>query len=250
MIKPPFSATDALREVVRYVLASRYSRLRQLQHLRGLDDRLLTDIGLTRWDPVRGRSHGLTVDQRGAAPRVAVRDAAAADFAAIQSIYAHEVLHGLATFEESPPSAAELLARRDSVLDLGLPYLVAELDGRVVGYAYASAYRPRPAYRNTVEDSVYVAPGMHGRGVGGALLTALVERCSKGTWRQMIAIIGNSGNAGSIALHDRAGFCRVGTLEAVGFKLGRWVDTVIMQRPLAPRTPRLCALNRRPVRCR
>lgn len=163
---------------------------------------------------------------------VIVRDATPADMPAIQAIYAREVLHGLASFEEEPPSADELRARRDGILVLGLPYLAAELDGRVVGYSYASPYRPRPAYRNTVEDSVYVAPEARGRGVGRALLTALIERCESGPWRRMIAVIGDSGNAGSVALHERLGFLRVGTLDAVGFKLGQWVDTVLMCRPL------------------
>lgn len=118
------------------------------------------------------------------------------------------------------------------MLALGLPYLVAELDTRVVGYCYATTYRSRPAYRNTIEDSVYVADGMQGRGIGMALLAALIARCETGPWRQMVAVIGDSGNAGSIALHERLGFRRMGTLEAVGFKLGRWVDTVLMQRAL------------------
>jgi L-amino acid N-acyltransferase YncA len=163
---------------------------------------------------------------------ILVRDAAAADMPAIQTIYAHHVLHGLATFEEVPPSAAELAERRSSVLKAGLPYLAAEIDGEVIGYAYATAYRPRPAYRFTVEDSIYIAHGLGGRGIGGALLQALIERCERGPWRQMLAVIGNSGNAGSIALHRRLGFQPIGTLHAVGFKLGRWVDTVLMQRAL------------------
>ena len=163
---------------------------------------------------------------------VSVRDAQDADLAAVQAIYAHHVLYGLATFEEVPPSVDELGARRAAVLALGLPYLVAELDGGIVGYCYATSYRPRPAYRHTIEDSVYVADGLGGRGVGAALLGALIARCEAGAWRQMIAIIGNSENAGSIALHRRLGFHRVGTLASVGFKLGRWVDSVIMQRAL------------------
>lgn len=150
----------------------------------------------------------------------------------IQKIYAHQVLRGLATFEEVAPTTDELLLRRESILNLGLPYLTAELNGRIAGYSYATTYRSRPAYRYTIEDSVYVAEEMQGRGVGRALLTALISRCERGLWRQMIAIIGNSSNAGSIALHERLGFRRVGTLEAVGFKLGRWVDTVLMQRAL------------------
>ena len=165
---------------------------------------------------------------------VAVRDARAADLAAVQAIYAHHVLRGLATFEEVPPSVDELIERRAAVVGAGLPYLVAEHAGAVVGYSYASAYRPRPAYRYAIEDSVYVADGLAGRGVGAALLAALLARCEAGPWRQMIAIIGDSGNAASIALHRRLGFQTVGTLTAVGFKLGRWVDSVVMQRALGP----------------
>ncbi len=165
-------------------------------------------------------------------PLVDVRDAAAADMPAIQAIYAHHVLHGLATFEEVPPSVDDMVARRAAVLNAGLPYLAAWIDERVVGYAYATAYRPRPAYRHTIEDSVYVAQGSSGRGIGSALLRALIERCERGPWRQMLAVIGNSGNTGSIALHRSLGFEPIGTLHAVGFKLGRWVDTVLMQRAL------------------
>lgn len=165
-------------------------------------------------------------------PTVTVRDAQPSDMAAVQAIYAHHVLHSLATFEETPPTVEELLARRDTVLRAGLPYLVAELDGLVVGYTYATAYRPRPAYRHTIEDSVYVADGMAGYGIGSALLSELIARCERGPWRQMLAVIGNSGNAGSLALHRRMGFQPVGTLTSVGFKFGQWVDTVLMQRPL------------------
>jgi L-amino acid N-acyltransferase YncA len=161
-----------------------------------------------------------------------VRDAVEADMAAIQAIYAQQVLHGLASFEEAPPSLEAMLARRAGVLELGLPYLAAECAGQVVGYSYATAYRPRPAYRHTIEDSVYVAEAMRGRGIGRALLGALIARCETGPWRQMVAVIGDSGNAGSIALHRQQGFRLVGTFEAVGFKLGRWVDTVLMQRAL------------------
>ena len=168
------------------------------------------------------------------APRtsVTVRDAGEADMAAVQAIYAHHVLHGLATFEEVPPAAEEMVARRAAVLAARLPYLAAELDGQVVGYAYATAYRPRPAYRFSIEDSVYVADGLAGTGIGSALLGELIARCEKGPWRQMLAVIGNSGNEGSIALHRRMGFTHAGTFTSVGFKLGRWVDTVLMQRPL------------------
>jgi phosphinothricin acetyltransferase len=163
---------------------------------------------------------------------VAVRDATRDDMAAVQAIYAPYVLHGLATFEESPPDAAQLARRLDAVRAQGLPYLVAELDGRVVGYAYAAEYRARPAYRHTIEDSVYVLEAMRGRGVGRALLAQLLARCELGPWRQMLAVIGDSANAGSIGLHAGLGFEHAGVLRSVGFKLGRWVDTVLMQRPL------------------
>jgi L-amino acid N-acyltransferase YncA len=161
-----------------------------------------------------------------------IRDAKEADMEAVQAIYAHHVRYGLATFEEEPPTASELNARRETVVTAGLPYLVAECDGRILGYCYATAYRPRPAYRHTIEDSVYVADGYGGRGIGAALLGALIERCEAGPWRQILAVIGNSGNEGSIALHRRLGFETVGTLRSVGFKLGGWVDTVLMQRSL------------------
>jgi L-amino acid N-acyltransferase YncA len=164
--------------------------------------------------------------------RITVREAAETDMAAIQGIYSHHVLHGLATFEEVPPGVDELAARCAAVLSLGLPYLVAEFDGDIAGYCYATLYRPRSAYRHTIENSVYVAHGLDRRGVGTALLKTLIARCEEGPWRQMLAIIGDSGNAGSIALHRRCGFEPVGTLRSVGFKLGRWVDTVLMQRSL------------------
>ena len=164
--------------------------------------------------------------------RPIVRDAASGDFGAIARIYSYYVENALATFEEVAPAADDLRARHAAIAGAGLPYLVAELDGAVAGYAYASAYRPRSAYRHTIEDSVYVADGFGGRGIGLALLTALIERCECGPWRQMIAVIGNSGNAGSIALHARLGFEQVGVLRNVGFKHGRWVDTVLMQRAL------------------
>lgn len=161
-----------------------------------------------------------------------VRDAAPADFDSIAHIYSHYVRNALATFEEVAPSIDDMRARHAAIVAAGLPYLVAELDGVVAGYAYASTYRPRSAYRHTIEDSVYVADGNGGRGIGLALLAALIDRCERGPWRQMIAVIGNSGNAGSIALHARLGFEHVGVLRDVGFKHGRWVDTVLMQRAL------------------
>jgi L-amino acid N-acyltransferase YncA len=174
----------------------------------------------------------MTVAELSTTATPTVRDAGAADMRAIQAIYAHYVLNGIATFEEIPPSVDDMIARRASVLEAGLPYLVAESEGRIVGYSYATSYRPRPAYRHTIEDSVYIADSLVGRGIGTMLLGALILRCEAGPWRQMLAVIGNSGNTGSIALHRRMGFGPIGTLSAVGFKLGQWVDTVLMQRAL------------------
>ena len=160
------------------------------------------------------------------------RDSTDADLDEVRAIYSHHVLHGLASFEEIAPDLAELGSRRAAVLARGLPYLVAESDSRVVGYAYATPYRPRSAYRHSLEDSVYVRDGFAGRGIGAALLGELVERCSRGPWRQMIAVIGDSANEPSIALHRKLGFREAGTLDAVGFKFGRWVDSILMQRAL------------------
>lgn len=150
----------------------------------------------------------------------------------VQAIYAHFVSHGRASFEEVPPDLAEMRRRREAVEAAGLPYLVAVQAGAILGYAYATAYRPRRAYRFTVENSVYVAPDGHGRGTGSRLLAAVIAACEAGPWRQMVAVIGDSANAGSIALHRRHGFTPVGTLANVGFKHGRWLDTVLMQRAL------------------
>ena len=144
------------------------------------------------------------------------------------------MLHGLATFEEAPPDAAEMAARRADVLARGLPYLVAEEAGRILGYAYAAPYRARSAYRFTVEDSIYLDPAATGRGLGARLLAALIEASTAAGARQMLAVIGDSGNAASIAVHARAGFAHAGRFRSVGFKFGRWVDTVMMQRPLGP----------------
>jgi L-amino acid N-acyltransferase YncA len=163
---------------------------------------------------------------------VIIRDANEADMTGVQRIYAHHVLHGLASFEEIPPTVHDLMTRRVSVLAAGLPYLVAERDGAVVGYSYAGAFRPRSGYRFTIEVSVYVAEGLRGNGIGGALLRALIARCESGPWRQMIACIGDSANEASVALHLRLGFRLVGSLDSVGWKLGRWVDVVFMQRSL------------------
>lgn len=241
-----FSCIVAVREAGRYLALS--SRLHQVAARRGLDDRLLADIGLSRrealfvrpmvWPDGPAMKDGnrtktmTTFPADPGAAAILVRDAREGDMVAVQPIYAHHVLHGLASFEEVPPGLEELRARRQGVLAQGLPYLVAEIEGRVVGYSYATAYRPRPAYRYTIEDSVYVAPDMGGRGIGRLLLGELIRRCEAGPWRQMLAVIGNSGNMGSIALHRRLGFAEVGVLSSVGFKLGGWVDTVLMQRSL------------------
>jgi len=165
---------------------------------------------------------------------VRLRPADAGDVAAIHGIYAHHVLNGLASFEEVPPSTEELLRRHREVTGQGLPYIVAELGKEIAGYGYCALYRTRSAYRYSLEDSVYVRHDRHGRGVGSALLAELIRRCEALGYRQLIAVIGDSAHAASIGLHARLGFVRVGTLRSVGFKFGRWVDSVIMQRPLGP----------------
>lgn len=163
---------------------------------------------------------------------ISIRSVEATDIGTIQRIYAHHVLHGLASFEETPPDAAELTRRWRAIADAGLPYLCA-LDGTDIrGYAYAGPYRPRTAYRFTVEDSVYVAPDAAGQGYGRALLRALIGICTDLGKRQMVAVIGDSGNEASIGLHRACGFRIVGTFAAIGFKHGRWVDSVLMQRDL------------------
>jgi L-amino acid N-acyltransferase YncA len=161
-----------------------------------------------------------------------IRPATAADLTAITEIYQHAVLYGTATFELIPPDLAEMTRRFEVLMDGGFPYFVATLDGRVIGYAYAGAYRPRPAYRFTVENSVYLQPAIHRRGVGLQLLQRLIEECEARGYRQMIAVIGDSANAGSIGVHTRTGFQMIGTHPNVGFKFGRWLDTVMMQRAL------------------
>jgi L-amino acid N-acyltransferase YncA len=169
-----------------------------------------------------------------AAPQrtIAVRPASEADMAAVRDIYAHYVLHSLATFEEAPPTLEDMLMRRGASIDLGLPYLVAEARGEILGFAYAAAYRARPAYRFTIEDSVYVGSGLGARGIGSALLGELIARCEGGPWRQMLAVVGDSANSASIALHRRFGFELAGILRSVGFKHGRWIDTPLLQRAL------------------
>jgi len=161
-----------------------------------------------------------------------IRASTEADLAAIAVIYGHHVRHGLASFEFEPPPVAELGRRRGEVRGLGLPHLVAEADGRVLGFAYAGLYRARPGYAHTVEDSVYVAADAVGRGIGRALLSAVIDTCIAAGRRQMVAVIGDSANVASIALHRGLGFQHAGTLPSVGWKHGRWVDSVLMQRAL------------------
>lgn len=163
-----------------------------------------------------------------------MRPAEPADLVAVQTIYAHHVLHGLASFEEVPPALEEIRRRHAEVTGQGLPWLVADHGGTVAGYGYCSLYRARSAYRYALEDSVYVRKDVQGKGVGSALLAELIRRCEKLGYRQIIAVIGDSANAASINLHATQGFLRVGTLRSVGFKFNRWVDSVLMQRPLDP----------------
>jgi phosphinothricin acetyltransferase len=163
-----------------------------------------------------------------------IRSAAEADIPAIAAIYAEAVLNGTATFELEPPSEAEMRRRFAGLAEGGFPYLVAEKAGSVLGYGYAGPYRPRPAYRHTVEDSVYLAKEARGRGIGSALLRELVRASEQRGFRQMIAVIGDSGHEASIRLHQSAGFALVGTFRDVGYKFGRWLDTVLMQRALGP----------------
>ncbi len=161
-----------------------------------------------------------------------IRDSRDDDITAITAIYGHWVTHGLASFEYEAPPPAEMAQRRAAVLGAGYPYIVAEQRGRIIGYAYASSYRTRPAYRFAVENSVYVAPDAARGGAGRALLTALITRCEVAGFRLMVAVIGDSANAPSIGLHEACGFAHAGLLPGIGWKHGRWVDSVLMTRPL------------------
>ncbi|HEY3590539.1 MAG TPA: GNAT family N-acetyltransferase [Buttiauxella sp.] len=165
--------------------------------------------------------------------RIHVRDATPDDIPAITAIYEWHVLHGRGSFEEIPPTFSQMAERMQTVLKQELPWLVALHSGVVVGYCYATVYRPRPAYRFTIEDSVYIDASMTGQGVGRELLSHLIDRCEQGPWRQMVAIIGDGeNNPGSCRLHRQLGFEVAGQLRSVGYKLGGWRDTLIMQRPL------------------
>jgi len=161
-----------------------------------------------------------------------VRPGEQEDVAAIAAIYAHHVRSGTGSFETEAPDASEMQRRRAAMVGQGFPYLVAESEGVLVGYAYAGPYRARPAYRNTVENSVYVRPDAMRQGIGRMLLERLVEECAARGFRQMIAVVGDSGNLASIRLHERAGFRLIGVLRSVGWKHGRWLDTVLLQRAL------------------
>jgi len=161
-----------------------------------------------------------------------LRPATSADAPAIAAIYGHHVIHGLGTFDLAAPTPETMAERMQGILAHGLPYLVAEIDGRIAGYAYAGVFRPRAGYAYTVEDSVYIAPDAVGRGLGKTLLRQVIADCEALGLRQMIACIGDSGNAASIGLHKSLGFIHSGKIEAVGFKHGRWVDIVFMRRPL------------------
>ncbi|MGH7078203.1 MAG: GNAT family N-acetyltransferase [Acetobacteraceae bacterium] len=163
---------------------------------------------------------------------IEIRAGVESEVAAIAAIYAHHVQTGTASFETEAPGEDEMRRRRKAVVERGFPYVVADVSGEVLGYAYAGPYRARPAYRNTVENSVYVRPDAMRRGIGRMLLGRIVKECAERGFRQMIAIVGDSDNLASICLHERAGFRRVGVLQSVGWKHGRWLDTVLLQREL------------------
>jgi L-amino acid N-acyltransferase YncA len=165
---------------------------------------------------------------------VLIRPVVPADLTVVTAIYADAVLTNTATFEVEPPDETAMHGRIDTITSGGYPFLVAERGRRVVGYAYASVYRPRIGYRHSVEDSLYIAPEARGQGIGRALLDRLVTDCEQAGFRQMIAVIGDSGNLASIRVHAAAGFEPAGNLKNVGYKFGRWLDTVFMQRPLGP----------------
>jgi L-amino acid N-acyltransferase YncA len=167
-------------------------------------------------------------------PQPQIRPSTEADVPAITRIYSHYVHHSTATFELEPPTEEEMSHRRFTILAQGLPYLVAEQDSKILGYAYAGPYRPRPGYKFTIEDSVYIDPQHVGQGCGQALISALIEKCEQGPWRQMIAVIGDTTNTASMRLHERFQFRKIGTLYSVGFKFNRWVDSILMQRELGP----------------
>ena len=161
-----------------------------------------------------------------------IRPSRDSDMAALTAVYAHHVLHGTGTFETEPPGVPEMSARRADVLSKGLPYLVAELDGELAGFAYGNWFKPRPAYRYSVEDSIYLAPGLQRQGLGRALLAELLARFEAAGIRKVMAIVGDSANVGSVGLHLALGFVQVGVIESCGWKLGAWRDIVLLQKTL------------------
>lgn len=161
-----------------------------------------------------------------------IRPRTDADMGAITAIYAHHVLHGASSWELTPPDVIEMTKRAQALQQAGFPYLVAEVEGRIVGYTYAGAYRPRPAYRYTVEHSIYIDDAQRRGGVGRALMESIIGSCTALGFRQMIAIIGDSQNLQSIAFHEKMGFRHAGRVESIGFKFGRWMDQILMQRAL------------------
>lgn len=163
---------------------------------------------------------------------VSIRSCTPSDVSDITRIYAHAVRFGTASFEIEPPDEAEMTLRWEGLVSQGFPYLVAVQNEAVLGYAYAGFYRTRPAYRWSVEDSLYIHPEYQGQGIGGLLLRALIDQCEALGFRQMIAVIGDSASRGSIRVHEKAGFVRSGVLSSIGFKQGRWLDCVLMQRAL------------------
>ncbi len=164
-----------------------------------------------------------------------IRDSEPADVPAITAIYAYSVMTSVATFDEHPPSVEEMRERRADVVDIGLPFLVAvDAGGKVLGYAYAAAFRRRTGYRFTLEDSIYVERTATHRGIGTALLTALIDRCAAAGYRQMVAVIADTERTASIGLHEKLGFKMVGVMPAIGYKFRRWIDVVLLQRALGP----------------
>lgn len=176
---------------------------------------------------------------------IKIRPSEEKDVPQIQQIYSHHVLTGTASFEITPPDLTEMLSRRATVVAKGLPYLVAVIGDEVLGYAYATVYRPRPAYRFTVEDSVYIREGLHGKGIGKSLLQAVINHCTECGYRQMLAVIGDS-SPPSVALHRSLGFELAGTFKAFGFKFGAWRDTAMMQRQLGEGSSTLVSDDEQP----
>ena len=189
-------------------------------------------VAVAFWRKINATTSGLLTDMLLPRPISLIRPSRDEDLPAITAIYAHHVLHGTGSFETEPPSVADMSTRRADVLAKGLPYLVAEQDGKIAGFAYCNWFKPRPAYRYSVEDSVYLAPDLQRQGLGRALLTELLTRCEAAGIRKVMAIVGDSANAGSVGVHLALGFTQVGIIESCGWKFGAWRDIVIMQKTL------------------